>query len=108
MSFLDSAKKEPPARPPPPQFTPAGSMESTASLPYPLQQPQIMPMPYAQPPIAPYPQYTACALPTGYNPYATIAGYPHHPATSHQQQQQQHHRKHTFPFPFIKFCRIRN
>uniref|UniRef100_A0A069DX83 Putative programmed cell death protein n=1 Tax=Panstrongylus megistus TaxID=65343 RepID=A0A069DX83_9HEMI len=85
----DSAKKEPPARPPPPQFTPTGSVGSSATLPYPLQQPQIMPMPYAQPSVAPYPAYAACTLPTGYNPYATIAGYPHHPQPSQQQQQQQ-------------------
>ncbi|KAF6206279.1 hypothetical protein GE061_017508 [Apolygus lucorum] len=75
-------KKEPPARPPPPQFTPTGNdtvgapANQQPSLPYPVQGGN-MPTPYAPPPHVPYPQYTP--LPGGYNPYATMASYPQHP-----------------------------
>lgn len=80
----EANKKTAPPRPPPPQIAPG----SSHTLPYPTQ-PAMMPMPYAPPPGAPYPVYAIPApLPAGYNPYATIAGYPHHPNYYPQQQYQ--------------------
>nr|XP_024219620.1 programmed cell death 6-interacting protein isoform X1 [Halyomorpha halys] len=70
----DSSKKTAPPRPPPPQMQPG----SSHTLPYPTQ-PAMMPMPFAQAGTAPYPGGPYIAMPAGYNPYATIAGYPHHP-----------------------------
>lgn len=72
--LADSSKKTAPPRPPPPQMQPGTSH----TLPYPTQ-PAMMPMPFAQPGSAPYPTGPYIAMPAGYNPYATIAGYPHHP-----------------------------
>ncbi|BES95190.1 unnamed protein product [Nesidiocoris tenuis] len=79
-------KKEPPARPPPPQFEPtptetAPPAGGPPSLPYPVHA--NMPTPYAPPPQVPYPQYTP--LPGGYNPYATMYP-PQHPGAYPQQQ----------------------
>lgn len=73
---LPAPKKEPPVRPPPPQFSPTAVETASASngppgLPYPVQG-TSMPVPYAPPPQAPYPQYACPPLPGGYNPYATM------------------------------------
>ncbi|XP_024083246.1 programmed cell death 6-interacting protein [Cimex lectularius] len=73
-SFRQSAetKKEPPARPPPPQTS--ANPSQGQQLPYPVQ-PGQMPMPYALAPVAPYPPQFMAPMPVGYNPYATIASY---------------------------------
>ena len=75
--LAEAAKKTAPPRPPPPQLQP----NSSHTLPYPTQ-PAVMPMPYAQISSTPYPTGPYIPMPTGYNPYATIAGYPHHLAPS--------------------------
>lgn len=81
----EACKKMAPPRPPPPHVVPGLSH----TLPYPNQPAgMVMPMPYAPPPTVPYPMYAVAhtPLPAGYNPYATIAGYPHHPSYYPPQQ----------------------
>ena len=75
-------RKEAPPRPPPPTQqpnAPAFAPGSSATLPYPTHgPPPNMPIPFGAQSNAPYPSYYMPPMPASYNPYATIAGYPHH------------------------------